>query len=153
MTSGRDWECVCRQMWIHALLQTDVAALWALTHSCDHAVNTVDYWPKSVSPVWPTWLHRLRSRQACICLQKTIWTTCGEEQTYLLLLHHPFLRTTACTERCMTKPSNNTAAGLPRIAHTCLHKEKKSLEGCILVPLKIQRQSALVTGKLRSWPS
>lgn len=146
MTLGRDWEHVCRQMWIHALLQTDVAMLWALTGSCDHTVNTVDYWPKQVSPVWPVWLYRLWSgpgKLASAC--KRLWTTCGEEQTSLLLLHFP-LRSTACTERCMTKPSNSTAS-LPRTA-PFLAQERRSSEGCIPVPLRIQRQSALVTGRL-----
>lgn len=85
--SAMDWESVCRQMWIHALLQTDVATQWALRGSYEHAVNTVDYWPKWISPVWPKWLHSLWPGQACMCLWKTMWATGGEK--LLLLLHRP----------------------------------------------------------------
>ena len=145
VTSGRDWECVRTQMWIHALLQADLATLWAVTGSCDHAVNAVNYWPKWVSPILPAWLDRLWSRQACICLQKTMGTTCGEEQTSLLLLHLPFWELLPVLSVAWQNPA--TAQQVFPGLRTCLHKEKKSLEGCILVPLKIQRQSALGTGR------
>lgn len=121
LSQGVNWGlgCVCRWMWTLSLLFQQLWLLWALTGSCGHE----DYWLKWGNPLW---LRRLWSRQAWICLQKTVNNPWGRAD-FPAASSSPSLTTTACAERGVTKLSNNTA-GPARTAHVAVQREKAQKE-------------------------
>lgn len=142
-------ECVCRQMGIHALLHTDVAAVWAPTGTCDLVADRMDYWPKWVNPVCPMWLHRPQPRQPCICQQETVSYLWGGAEIPAAA-SSPFLRTVPCTEHCMTKPSSSTG-GLPRTAHFFPWR-KRALKAASWYLLRFRGICTSNRQVMRSWP-